>query len=406
MLYLLESPVGIAIIQNTEGISLLAKMIYSSSDSAIQTFGALNGSGDILPEVDVFLKNNIPEAAEMNVLSQEVVRVLSSRYNLKAILSPDDVFRQIRINPFKWFGVNKDVYNAMTMRIARQLVSTKQDDFILIETLNTIELLERSINTRTMRIRGWYSLHFPELNTISDNNEYLKFILTIGDRKKYTEDLEALGADEKNNDLSEHVLKALNSSMGVNMKEKDILKIKQSTEDVLNDVNQKKTLMTYLNEKCSIAFPNLHCLCGEVLTAKLLRKTGSISMLSQTLSSTIQILGAEKAFNEAVKAGTNTPKYGFIFESKLVSKASPSVSGKMSRALANKIALCARVDVSGGAPDGSFGRKAKAYLEALFHKHEDIKKMEKPPVKKQKKKVISVAEYDQAKDSHKRVKQE
>lgn len=337
MLYLLEAPVGIAILQKTEDLSLLAKMVYRSCDAAVQAAEALNGSGDIPEEVDVFLKGNLPEASELNVLNPDLVPLLNARYRLKVTCSSDAVFRQLRVNPFKWFGVNKDAYNAVAMRIAHRLISSGQEDVILVETLNTLEELERGINSRTMRLREWYSLHFPELGAVAHNAEYLRYILLIGSRRDYLARLEGAGEEADGEALPENVLLALKNSMGVDMKERDVSKIMHSAQNVLDDMDHRKGLIAYLKNKCSSAFPNLYNLAGEMVSAKLIRKIGSISRLAQCASSTIQILGAEKAFNEAVKAKTNTPKYGIIYESRVVSRASPAASGKIARALATWI---------------------------------------------------------------------
>lgn len=55
-------------------------------------------------------------------------------------------------------------------------------------------------------------------------------------------------------------------------------------------------------------------------------------------------MGAEKALFKAIKAKKKTPKYGIIYQTKILGNANGRVKGKMSRALAAKAALCIRVD--------------------------------------------------------------
>lgn len=81
-------------------------------------------------------------------------------------------------------------------------------------------------------------------------------------------------------------------------------------------------------------------------------------------SSTVQILGAEKALFKAMRTKHNTPKYGLIYHASLVGAAPVSVKGKVSRSLAAKCALCIRYDALGESPDGAFGIANKAYIEA------------------------------------------
>merc|ERR1711920_243682 len=58
----------------------------------------------------------------------------------------------------------------------------------------------------------------------------------------------------------------------------------------------------------------------------------------------IQILGAEKALFRALKTKGNTPKYGHLYNSTFIGRAQTKNKGKISRFIAAKTALCARVD--------------------------------------------------------------
>lgn len=61
-------------------------------------------------------------------------------------------------------------------------------------------------------------------------------------------------------------------------------------------------------------------------------------------ASTIQILGAEKALFRALKTRGKTPKYGLLYHSSFIGKAAAKNKGKISRYLANKLAMCSRID--------------------------------------------------------------
>ena len=68
--------------------------------------------------------------------------------------------------------------------------------------------------------------------------------------------------------------------------------------------------------------PNLSTLIGEVVGARLISHAGSLTNLSKQAASTVQILGAEKALFRALKTKGNTPKYGLIYHSSFIGKAS------------------------------------------------------------------------------------
>jgi len=75
-----------------------------------------------------------------------------------------------------------------------------------------------------------------------------------------------------------------------------------------------------------------------------LAQSGSLQNLSKCPASTIQILGAEKALFRALKTRGNTPKYGTLYHASYINKAKPKDKGKISRYIANKCALAARLD--------------------------------------------------------------
>lgn len=391
MFYLLETPVGVALFQKGEGVAIVDKMLYGSSAEAVDACSspALSGGADAL------LATHLPAAAELRVLSPPLAAQLSGRYRTTSGL--DETFRHIRTNAFKWFGIGRDSYNAITLRVAQRLAGSPPEDARLVEIFSAAEELERGITARVARIREWYSLHFPELNSVTDDEEYLRLVLQIGSRRVF-----AVEGDQSN--VPQNILELVGNSMGVDISEGDMERIGRSVLNVQKDAAHRASLLALMKEKSKAFFPNLHVLIGEVILARLLERSGSLSRLAQFPSSTIQILGAERAFNEAVREKGNTPKFGIIFACKPVSRAAQGRGGHVARVLANKIALCARVDLAGECPDGSFGVKARAAIDALSRRLEDREAAGKRPLKQQKRVHISVKEYDQERDSHKRIK--
>ena len=51
--------------------------------------------------------------------------------------------------------------------------------------------------------------------------------------------------------------------------------------------------------------------------------------LAKHPSSTVQILGAEKALFRALKTKHDTPKYGLIYHASLVGQSNPKIKGKV-----------------------------------------------------------------------------
>ena len=103
-------------------------------------------------------------------------------------------------------------------------------------------------------------------------------------------------------------------------------------------------MTSYLSSRMNAIAPNLTTMVGETVGARLIQKAGSLLSLAKYPASTVQILGAEKALFRALKQRQATPKYGILYHAQLVSKAPAANKGTMSRVLAAKTSLSARID--------------------------------------------------------------
>ncbi len=93
--------------------------------------------------------------------------------------------------------------------------------------------------------------------------------------------------------------------------------------------------------------PTLTELTGVRLGAELIAQAGSLEEMAKLPSSTIQVLGAEKALFSHLSKGTKPPKHGLILQHPYVHKADMENRGKIARVFANKIAIATRVDYFG-----------------------------------------------------------
>ena len=75
----------------------------------------------------------------------------------------------------------------------------------------------------------------------------------------------------------------------------DLINVQQFAQRVINLSEYRKKLYEYLVTKMTDIAPNLASLIGEVVGARLISHAGSLSNLAKCPSSTLQILGAEKA---------------------------------------------------------------------------------------------------------------
>ncbi|KAK8771413.1 nop56 ribonucleoprotein [Amblyomma americanum] len=238
-------------------------------------------------------------------------------------------------------------------------------DNMIIQSIALLDQLDKDINTFAMRVREWYSYHFPELvKIVPDNYTYAKTAMLIKNRKDLSEDsLEALEEVVMDSAKAQAIIDAARASMGMDISPVDLINIEMFASRVTSLVEYRKELMEYLRSKMHDIAPNLATLIGETVGARLISHAGSLTNLAKYPASTVQILGAEKALFRALKTRGNTPKYGLIFHSTYIGRAGTKNKGRISRYLANKCSLASRIDCFSDMPTNIFGLKLKEQVE-------------------------------------------
>lgn len=260
--------------------------------------------------------------------------------------------------------------------------TTDKVDTMIVQAVSLLTDMDKELNNYAMRLKEWYSWHFPELEKIvNDNDTFAKVVLTLGRRNNINDvDLSDVVPEE----IVDDIKKACEISFGTEILEEDEVNIKALASQVVEITEYRATLNEYLTNRMEAIAPNMTTLIGELVAAKLIAHAGSLVNLAKLPASTIQILGAEKALFRAMKTRKNTPKYGLIYNASIVGQAQPKFKGRIARTLAAKTSLCVRYDALGEDQDGSLGNKTKAFLEHRLETMEGdyVKSISKPATKK------------------------
>ncbi|GFR62320.1 nucleolar protein 56 [Elysia marginata] len=179
-------------------------------------------------------------------------------------------------------------------------------DNMIIQSISLLDQLDKDINTFSMRIREWYSYHFPELvKIVNDNYIYARLANMIGDRTKLTTDMEEpIEEIVMDSAKVKAIFDASKSSMGFDIGAIDLISIQAFSRRVISLTEYRKSLAEYLTSKMSSVAPNLAALIGEQVGARLISHAGSLTNLAKYPASTVQILGAEKALFRFIMSGT------------------------------------------------------------------------------------------------------
>lgn len=249
---------------------------------------------------------------------------------------------------------------------AKVKFSVQKNDNHIIQAIALLDQLDKDINTFAMRVKEWYGWHFPELaKLVPDNYKFAQLVLFIKDKASLDEeslhDLASILNDDAG--IAERVIDNARISMGQDLSETDMENVCIFAERVVSLADYRRQLYDYLCEKMHTVAPNLSELIGEVIGARLISHAGSLTNLSKQAASTVQILGAEKALFRALKTKGNTPKYGLIYHSGFIAKASAKNKGRISRYLANKCSMASRIDNYSDEPTNVFGSVLKKQVE-------------------------------------------
>jgi nucleolar protein 58 len=141
-------------------------------------------------------------------------------------------------------------------------------DTMIIQSIGTLDVLDKQLNTYAMRVKEWYGWHFPELAKIlNDNLAYSKVVLTMGFRSNARKaDLSAILPEE----IEEAVKAAAEISMGTEISDEDLEATSMLAEQVVDLTEHRLNLSNYLRTRMQALAPNLTALVGELVGARLI----------------------------------------------------------------------------------------------------------------------------------------
>ncbi len=183
---------------------------------------------------------------------------------------------------------------------------SQSPDLHLIQAINTLDETDKIINSISSRLREWYGLHFPELDNLIDSiNGYSQIVLS-GNRENISrEDFEKAGFSK---DKVEMLSLVKEKSRGGNISEENFAIVQSLAKQILDLFELRKSIEEHVEKQMLEEAPNISAILGTTVGARILAHAGSLKRLATMPSSTIQILGAEKALFRSLKTGANPPK--------------------------------------------------------------------------------------------------
>jgi nucleolar protein 56 len=316
---------------------------------------ALNEKGDIIHQT-LFPKNEkkiAKKIATKELLEEEkqlieilkkkgYTDIISSKPNDKYEFEPNNLGerrlrRQFRslIERLKIDNIqlNQFLTNVGIELTKINIKSNVKKDRIVMEVIDAIDEIDKSLNIFMARLREWYGLHFPEIGRLIDKHEkYVKIVSQYGLRENITE---------------KEILPLIKESMGIELDENDEAVLKEYSTNILNLYKLREQMEKYLEKILKEIMPNFTALAGPLLAARLITLAGGADKLAKKPSSTIQLLGAEKALFRYLHGRGRSPRHGIIYMHPMIQQAPEKSRGRIARILASRFSIAIRMDYYG-----------------------------------------------------------
>ncbi|MBY8982745.1 MAG: C/D box methylation guide ribonucleoprotein complex aNOP56 subunit [Candidatus Lokiarchaeota archaeon] len=322
---------------------------------------------------------------------KDLESLTSQNFDLKTYLECDSLeFRNFRLNleeELKKIGLDESRENLLKKhkRINEQLIILKirqvghKKDIIIIQIIETLDTLKKTISLFSSRLKEWYGLHFPELTDkiIEDNIILARIVSEVGERNNLTEEF------LQNFDISQikkqNILNIASESMGAEI---DLSMVKTFANQILSLDNYRSNLELYLEDLMEEIAPNIKAIVGSLIGAKLIAKSGTLRKLAFMPASRIQLLGAESALYRFLRSGDRLPKHGLIFQWQQIRSSKVYQRGNIARLISGKLAIASKIDYFEGEFIGEeltkeIENKIKEIKEKYPNPPKKIKKLKK-----------------------------
>jgi len=257
------------------------------------------------------------KCAERYLTREESIKRFITSIPIRAKYEKGIIFGQESEKLAKKFGIKFNFQKFMIDLTKLKIKYGFSKDKLVIQSSNMIDEINKMINLFYERLGEWYGFYWPEI--VEKINSIEDFLKIVG--KKKTE-----------------------QSMGFDLDEKDLKMIEVAGDELKSLLSFKNKLTRYIEELMGTIAPNTSKIAGPLIGAKLISIAGSLKKLVEMPSSTIQVLGAEKALFRHIRKGAKPPKYGILLSHELMHKINQKNRGKLARLLASKISIAAKVD--------------------------------------------------------------
>ena len=233
------------------------------------------------------------------------------------VYDPENKGKEIANNEFRrlaletrWASTQSELNEILTkvnVLLSGDKIKIVKKDKVIMQVIGIIDDLDSSLNSLSERLREWYGMLSPEkVREVKSHEKLLELLSKSGKRERG--------------------------------------EIREFSKNLQDFYKTRDSLSRYLESLCKETIPNLSEVAGPLLASRLISLAGGLEKTAKLPSSTIQILGAEKALFRHLKGKGKAPKYGVLFGHPLIQQAPKQFKGKIARLISAKLSLAAKMD--------------------------------------------------------------
>jgi nucleolar protein 56 len=283
-------------------VKLKAFMPFESAQMALENANAISEHA-MTEALHDFLEMNLPKKAKkysLGVIDPALATAISDGLGGISCRSDDtvrEILRGARMH-LETFVKGLDGGNAEKAQLglghsysrSKVKFNPARSDNMIIQSIALLDQMDKDLNTFAMRVREWYSWHFPELRDIvKDNIMFARAAAYIQDKStlchSHGEDEDDEEKEDKlaglveivgDEDVAKAIQAAAKTSMGMDCSAVDMVNIVNFTQRMVKLAEFRKNLSQYLSDKMNVVAPNLSALIGDTVGARLISKVCAI----------------------------------------------------------------------------------------------------------------------------------
>merc|ERR1711881_342182 len=258
-------------------VKLISFSPFKSGINALDNINSVS-EGIVHDDLKLFLTTNLPESKDVEVNlgigDSRISGTIFEEVGVKCVCNEavNEVIRGLRLhfpNMIKGLSMVGEAKAQLGLghsySRAKVKFNVNRTDNMIIQSIALLDQLDKDINTFSMRVKEWYSYHFPELmKIVGDNFMYCRLAKLLGNRKDMAEDiLDKIEEITMDSGKASAIVSASKMSMGMDVSPIDLINIMSFSSRVISLTEYRKNLVDYLHKRMTSVAPNLSTFIGR-----------------------------------------------------------------------------------------------------------------------------------------------